>query len=134
MILIHPYGLRNYSTLYRYYYLYRNRALMVFEALIPILYSADIERSLNYYIDVLGFDEKWVWDEPATFGGVNAGPARIFFCLNDQGHPGTWICISVEDVDSYYETIKAKGAKIIMAPQDRPWFLREMLVEDPHGI
>lgn len=36
---------------------------MKFESLIPILYSADIERSIKYYIEKLEFENKWIWDE-----------------------------------------------------------------------
>jgi len=43
---------------------------MQFKHSIPILYSADIGRSINYYTQVLEFDNKWEWDDPPTFGGV----------------------------------------------------------------
>ena len=39
----------------------------------------------------------------------------------------------LDDVDAYYENIKAKGAKIAAAPQSMEWNTREMLVEDPDG-
>jgi predicted enzyme related to lactoylglutathione lyase len=115
---------------------------MAFESIVPILYSADVERSLNYYIEQLAFDEKWQWDSPTTFGGVSKDCVRIFFCLQHQGSPGTWIAVNVDNVDEYYETIKARGAKIVSPPEDKEWFMREMLVEDPdkhiirfgHGI
>jgi uncharacterized glyoxalase superfamily protein PhnB len=58
---------------------------------------------------------------------------KNIFCLEDQGNPGTWLAINVENVDEYYETIKARGAKIISPPDDKEWFMREMLVEDPDG-
>lgn len=103
------------------------------ESLIPILYSDDIRRSIDYYTNVLGFPDKWEWDDPPTFGGVNWGDVRIFFCKQDQGHPGTWICINVENVDEYYKFILEKGAIILSVPDDKPWFMREMLVRDPDG-
>jgi uncharacterized glyoxalase superfamily protein PhnB len=103
------------------------------ESLIPILYSDDVRRSIDYYMNVLGFPDKWEWDDPPTFGGVNWGDVRIFFCKQDQGHPGTWICINVENVDEYYKMILEKGAVILSAPEDKSWFMREMLVRDPDG-
>src|ERR1041385_8920826 len=106
---------------------------MSFESLVPILYSENISRSIAYYMDQLAFDDKWYWDHPATFGGVSKDEIRIFFCLKAQGHPGTWIAINLHNVDEYYETIKARGAKIVSPPEDKPWFMREMLVEDPDG-
>ena len=106
---------------------------MKFEKSITILYSADIVRSLDYYTEKLGFDEKWEWDSPPTFGGVNKDDVAIFFCKNDQGNPGTWLCIVVDNVDEYYESIKDKGANIAAVPQTKEWNMREMLVEDPDG-
>jgi uncharacterized glyoxalase superfamily protein PhnB len=106
---------------------------MAFESVVPILYSADVVRSITYYIEQLAFDEKWTWDDPTTFGGVSKDGVRLFFCLQHQGNPGTWVAINVDDVDEYYEIIKARGAKILSPPQDKEWFMREMLVEDPDG-
>ncbi len=106
---------------------------MTFESIVPILYSADVRRSLAYYMEQLAFDEKWEWDDPTTFGGVSRECVRIFFCLKDQGSPGTWLAINVDNVDEYYEVIKARGATIISPPGDKEWFMREMLVQDPDG-
>ncbi len=106
---------------------------MTFESIVPILYSENVVRSLNYYMEQLAFDEKWEWDNPTTFGGVSKDCVRLFFCLKDQGNPGTWIAVNVDNVDEYYEEIKARGAKILSPPGDKEWFMREMLVEDPDG-
>lgn len=100
-------------------------------SLTPILYSNDVRRSIAYYTEVLGFPEKWEWDDPPSFGGVKWDQIQIFFCEKQQGHPGTWIYIDVENVDDYYTIIKEKGADIISLPENQPWFMREMLVRDP---
>lgn len=106
---------------------------MIFKHHVPILYSSDITKSIAYYTEVLGFEHKWEWDTPPTFGGVSKDGVEIFFCKDGQGHPGTWLSIFIQDADEYYETIKAKGAKIIQPPQTYEWGVREMLVEDPDG-
>lgn len=106
---------------------------MKFEKTVPILYSADVSKSLAYYTEKLGFSEKWEWETPPTFGGVVKDEVEVFFCKEDQGHPGTWFCMIVEDVDAYYEQIKANGATILSAPANKPWQMREMFVQDPDG-
>ncbi|MBS1609281.1 MAG: GNAT family N-acetyltransferase [Bacteroidetes bacterium] len=106
---------------------------MRFNTIIPILYSSSIINSLNHYTDVLGFENKWDWGSPPTFGGIYKNGIEIFFCENGQGHPGTWISIMVDNVDEYYETINAKGANIISPPESMEWNIREMLVKDPDG-
>ena len=106
---------------------------MKFESLIPILYSSDVERSIEYYIKKLSFENHWIWDEEKTFGGVSTGCVEIFFCKLDQGNPGTWLAINVDNIDEYYESIKSSQADILTAPEDKPWNMREMLVRDPDG-
>jgi GNAT superfamily N-acetyltransferase/predicted enzyme related to lactoylglutathione lyase len=106
---------------------------MVFRHSIPILYSSDVRKSIQYYTEVLGFDIKWEWDDPPTFGGVSKDLVELFFCKEGQGHPGTWISVMVDDVDALYESIKVKGGKILSTPEDMPWGIREMLVQDPDG-
>ncbi|HVW97903.1 MAG TPA: glyoxalase superfamily protein [Mucilaginibacter sp.] len=106
---------------------------MKFESLVPILYSYDVQRSITYYTEVLGFENQWKWDDPVTFGCVESECVRLFFCKGDQGHPGTWICINLENVDEYYAFIKERGAVILSPPADKEWLMREMLVQDPDG-
>jgi len=106
---------------------------MKFEKTITILYCEDIVKSLNYYIEKLGFDQKWEWDTPPTFGGVYKDEVEIFFSEKGQGNPGTWLCVMVDDVDKYYESIKDKGAKIVAVPESKEWNIREMMIEDPDG-
>jgi GNAT superfamily N-acetyltransferase/catechol 2,3-dioxygenase-like lactoylglutathione lyase family enzyme len=104
---------------------------MIFRHSVPILYSSDIRKSIEYYMEVLGFDSKWEWDDPPTFGGVNKDAIQLFFCKNGQGQPGTWVAIMVDNVDELYERVKSKRGKILSAPEDKEWGLREMLVQDP---
>ncbi len=106
---------------------------MLFKHSVPILYSTDVTRSLHYYTEVLGFDNKWEWDQPPTFGGVSKNAVEIFFCKECQGNPGTWLSIFVDNVDEFYEQVKAKGATILSAPQTMEWGVREMVIEDPDG-
>jgi len=106
---------------------------MQFKNSVPILFSADIRRSINYYMQVLEFDNQWEWDDPPSFGGVSKDAVQLYFCKDCQGHPGTWVAINVKNVDEYYESIKQKGAVIRSVAADKEWGLREMLVEDPDG-
>ena len=106
---------------------------MKFEKTNPILYSNDIKKSLQYYTEILGFEHSWEWGAAADFGGVSKDDVEIFFCLNGQGHPGTWIALLVENVDEYYEEIKQKGAIVHGSPVSQEWNMREIYVEDPDG-
>jgi catechol 2,3-dioxygenase-like lactoylglutathione lyase family enzyme len=106
---------------------------MNFHTTVPILYSNDVLKSLEYYTEVLGFDCKWDWGNPPSFGGVSKDGVQIYFCEKEQGNPGTWLSIMLDNVDEYYEKIKAKGANIVSPPESMSWGIREMLVQDPDG-
>ncbi|MES1223825.1 MAG: GNAT family N-acetyltransferase [Bacteroidota bacterium] len=106
---------------------------MRFNTIVPILNSSNVTASLTYYTNVLGFENKWEWGTPPAFGGIYKDGIEIFFCKNGQGQPGTWISIMVDDVDEYFEIIKAKGADVISPPESMEWNIREMLVKDPDG-
>lgn len=106
---------------------------MHFGKAIPILYAENVARSLRYYVDVLGFESFWEWGSPPTFGGVNKNTVELFFCEQDQGHPGTWVSIFVDKIDELHDAIVAKGGKVLVPPVNREWNVREMLVEDLDG-
>jgi catechol 2,3-dioxygenase-like lactoylglutathione lyase family enzyme len=104
-----------------------------FRNAIPILYCEDVLVSLRYYVETLGFENRWDWGDPPSFGGVSKDGVELFFCKEGQGNPGTWLSLFVDNVDEYFDFIKSKGATIISPPQTMEWGIREMLVGDPDG-
>jgi hypothetical protein len=57
------------------------------DSITPILNVSDMEQSFAWF-EKLGWQKAWDWGSPATFGGVCAGDAQIFLCLNGQGGRG----------------------------------------------
>ena len=101
-----------------------------FEGAAPILRVSDMARSVQYYVDVLGFrNADWGGDD---FTSVNRDLAGIYLCCDAQGCAGTWAWVGVEDVRALYEEYRASGAKIRQPPRNYEWAL-EMHVEDPDG-
>lgn len=98
---------------------------------VPILFSSDVRKSMTYFTEKLKFETQWEWDDPPTFGGVTLGDIEFFFCKDDQGQPGTWVSIVLDDVDAYYEMIRNTGAEILSPPDTKEWNMREMLVRCP---
>jgi catechol 2,3-dioxygenase-like lactoylglutathione lyase family enzyme len=92
----------------------------------------NFREAVNYYTKKLGFDLLWDWGKPPAFGCVRLDRVEIFFCLQDQGHPGTWLSLFIDDVDDYYQRIRKAGAKILHGPEDKPWGCREVHVQDPN--
>jgi predicted enzyme related to lactoylglutathione lyase len=101
-----------------------------FECAHPILSVADMTRSLRYYVDVLGFaNADWGSDD---FTCVSRDDASIYLSQGDQGHPGTWVWLGVEDVEALHQEFKERGATILHPPEIFPWAC-EMKVGDPDG-
>jgi predicted enzyme related to lactoylglutathione lyase len=101
-----------------------------FEHAEPIIRVSSMSRSLGYYVDVLGFtNAEWGGDD---FTRVNRDNAGIYLSEGDQGNPGTWVWVGVEDVALLYEEYRKSGAKILHEPKNYLWAY-EMKVEDPDG-
>jgi uncharacterized glyoxalase superfamily protein PhnB len=117
-----------------------------FKKLTPNLLVANVERSLAFYVDTLGFARGMtVPDEsPLVFASVTSGAVEIF--LNDAatavkdypafagrplGATGTMF-IEVEGVDALHDRLKA-SVKIVMPIVTQFYGLREFAIEDPDG-
>jgi len=104
-----------------------------FHGATPILNVKNLAASMDYYINKLGFQKKWDWGEPPTFGCVARGNVRIFLCEGAQGQAGMWMSIFLDNVDALHEEYKKTGAIIRQAPTNMPWGTREMNVQDLDG-
>jgi predicted enzyme related to lactoylglutathione lyase len=101
-----------------------------FECSQPVFRVEDIERSVKFYVDQLGFQNaQWGTDE---FTSVNRDTAGIYLCRQNQGRGGAWAWIGVEDVEALHAEYQSRGVVIAQPPTDYPWAL-EMRLEDPDG-
>ena len=99
------------------------------ECIIPILKVKNVDASIKYYTEILGFKKDWGTGDTAS---VSRDNFSIMLCQGEQGHPGTWIWIGVESIDVIYEEYKASGATIRQVSTNYPWAC-EMRVEDLDG-
>ena len=95
----------------------------------PIFRVASLVASMDYYVSRLGF--KVVWQTP-YFACVSRGKTSIFLSEGDQGHPGGWVWIGVDDAAAVYEEYRASSAKLRHPPTNYEWAY-EMQVEDLDG-
>jgi len=102
------------------------------ECIIPILRVNSGAASIRFYVDVLGFKVNWGGEPESTFASVSRDGRSIMLSQGEQGHPGTWLWIGVEDIDPLFTEYRAKGVKVREQPTNYPWAY-EMKIEDPDG-
>ena len=117
-----------------------------FKKLTPNLLVANVERSLAFYVDTLGFARSMTVPEqsPFVFAAVTSGSIEIF--VNDAstavkeypafvgkpiGATGTMF-IEVEGVDAIHDRLKSR-VKIVMPIVTQFYGMREFAIEDPDG-
>jgi uncharacterized glyoxalase superfamily protein PhnB len=117
-----------------------------FKKLTPNLLVANVERSLAFYVDVLGFERGMTVPEesPYVFASMTSGAVEVF--LNDAaaavkeypafagrplGATGT-MYIEVEGVDALHDRVKPM-VKIVMPLVTQFYGVREFAFEDPDG-
>lgn len=101
-----------------------------FEGSQPILRVENMQASVRFYVDQLGFtNASWGNDD---FTSVNRDRAGIYLCRGAQGRGAAWVWIGVEDAQRLHDEWKARGVAICMAPTNYAWAL-EFHVEDPDG-
>jgi catechol 2,3-dioxygenase-like lactoylglutathione lyase family enzyme len=110
----------------------QERAVNRFERAVPIFNVKDLRASLNYYVDKLGFEKKWDYGDPPTFGCVGRDEVDIFLSQESPVAPGS-LSIFVQDVDALHEDYRRRGAIIRRPPTNYPWGVRRMDVQDLDG-
>jgi hypothetical protein len=105
--------------------------IMDCDKVVPILAVTDFAATARCFTEELGWQLLWSWGAPPNFGGVGMGQAEIFLCQGGQGQAGTWVMAFVDNVDAYAASLTLSTASIREGPVDRPWGVREVLIELP---
>jgi uncharacterized glyoxalase superfamily protein PhnB len=105
---------------------------------IPVLPCSDVRTGVDYYVQKLGFTEKFCHGEPASYAGVERDGVIIHLCLmNDAKYIAsqTMLRFAVQNVDALYEEVKAGGAVHPNgALSEKPWGSREFGALDADGV
>ena len=102
----------------------------------PVFVVRDVLKSVGYYRDALGFDTEFLYGEPTFYAGVERGnvPIHLQAAHESKREPGQMaINVFVSDVDALYEELKGRGAKLLNAPKDYAYGMRDFNVADLDG-
>jgi catechol 2,3-dioxygenase-like lactoylglutathione lyase family enzyme len=97
---------------------------------------SDIAASLAYYRDRLGFEVAFEYGTPTSYAGVCSGKVTLHLISASRtprqpGHGA--VAIDVDDVDALHADLVRRGARVLKAPADYDYGLRDFDVADPDG-
>ena len=110
----------------------------------PAFTVNDLNRSLAWYRDVLGFktDERWEQDGKLMGVSLKAGGVTLMIAQDDwkkgrdrkKGEGFRLYCATKQNVDALAKKIEARGGKLDSPPTDQPWGTRDFALTDPDGF
>jgi catechol 2,3-dioxygenase-like lactoylglutathione lyase family enzyme len=103
---------------------------------ITVFTVADVKASLAYYQDKLGFDKAFEYGTPTYYVGLCSGGVQLHLMEagrtpRQPGHGA--VSIFVDDVDGLHAELVQRGARVLKAPADYDYGLRDFDVADPDG-
>jgi catechol 2,3-dioxygenase-like lactoylglutathione lyase family enzyme len=96
----------------------------------------DIVASIAHYRDALGFEPSFEFGEPVFYAGFCRDGVAIDLIASSKTRrsPGNGaVCIEVDDVDAIHAELTRRGAKILGAPTDSEYGMRDFNVVDLDG-
>jgi uncharacterized glyoxalase superfamily protein PhnB len=112
--------------------------------LTPSFTATDLQRSMAFYRDVLGFVIGDEWRENGELAGceIHAGAVTLMLGQDDfakgrdrlKGVGARLWCHTAQDLDRVAADIKARGGVLDQEPQDMPWGDRVFMITDPDGF
>jgi len=104
----------------------------------------DLEKSLAWYCDVVGFavDQKYEREGKVMAVALTAGATRILIGRDDgakgweriKGEGFSLQITTAQNVDEVAKRIKASGGTVESEPADMPWGARVFRLKDPDGF
>lgn len=106
----------------------------------PQFFTTDMQATLVYYRDQLGFACEGTWLEPPVYAIVVRDGQHIHFRLADAPRAVDKYddelldaYLRVDDVDALHAEFAARGVEFARPLGDTPWGMREFVVKDGDG-
>jgi catechol 2,3-dioxygenase-like lactoylglutathione lyase family enzyme len=102
----------------------------------------DVRAAAAYYCDVLGFENRGFFGDPPVFVMLGRGGVELFFNqgadaagqVRPRAAVGYDAYVHVTGLDELWGELASRGARILEGPVERVYGMRELVVEDCHGL
>jgi uncharacterized glyoxalase superfamily protein PhnB len=103
---------------------------------VPFLPVRNLQETISFYSEVLGFKDIWEWGDPVTDARVRRDDLSLLFTQDEEAAirvSGIDLMLFLRGVDLLYEEYRERGVKMASPIQDKPWGVREFSVKDLNG-
>lgn len=102
------------------------------QAICPIFQVSNLQRGIEFYTRVMGFELSWTWGDPPDRASLCRDAVEI--TLEVEANPIlSHAYIQVEGIDAYFTRVTSAGAKVLVPLSDRVYGMRDGRVADPDG-
>ena len=105
---------------------------MPFRDAFAILHTPDLDRAVSFYVERLGFEERYRYP---GFAVVGIESFDLGFAERDEpaaaGRAAVWLY--TDDVDAELERLREAGVDVVREPENQEWGERMASVRDPDG-
>ncbi len=108
----------------------------IFSHVEPVLAVKDVPETIVYWQKVLGFPNKWTWNEPPTFGAVSWQKVHVQFYKDETlaaASQGNSILIRLQRIKELYKFHQEKNAEIVAPLEKKPWGMWQYTLRDING-
>lgn len=98
----------------------------------PVLQVTNLQRAVDFYRDVLGFTQGWVYGEPQWITAMYRDVVELHLYVVDKPVPSHFY-LNVTGVEAYFGSAVSAGAKVVHPLENRHYGMRDGRVEDPDG-
>ncbi len=104
----------------------------------PVLITADVDRLVRFYTDLLDAEEavRFPEDGALFYVGLRIGTSILGITTDSappQGAQRILLSVDVDEVDPLLERVEGLGGRVLNPPNDMPWGQRVAHVQDPDG-
>src|ERR1700761_2266630 len=112
-----------------------SKSAITFGRAAPGIFARELERSLAFYVNVLGFQKTFENGDPVGFVILKRDAAELHLNLvkDHKAATANVASILVENIGTLYQTCINSGVRIIKSLSDKDYGLRSFVFADPDG-